>query len=165
VRRLTLGTSKSQSLSLRRLTGGEQALAREQFGAAIDPARVRLLALPLWPRAFVAGPGLMVWPARDARADFADPAVPLAEQAVFVHELTHVWQAQNGVNLLLAKIKAGDGPAAYAYDLTEGPEFPDMNIEQQAMVVEDAFRLSRGGAAPHPVDLYAAQRPHWGGHG
>jgi hypothetical protein len=162
VRRLTLGTSKSQSLSLRRLTDGEQALAREQFGAAIDPARVRLLALPLWRRAFVAGPGLMIWPARALCPDFADPAVPLAEQAIFIHELTHVWQAQNGVNLFLAKIKAGDGPAAYAYDLAQGPDFPDMNIEQQAMVVEDAFRLSRGGAAPHPAEFYAAQRRHWG---
>jgi hypothetical protein len=161
VRRLTLRPAKSQSLSLRRLTAGEQGLAREQFGASIDAGRVRLLAVPFWRRAFVAGPALMIWPAGALHEDFAAPDVPLAEQAVFVHELTHVWQAQNGVNLLLAKIKAGDGPAAYAYDLTKGPEFPDMNIEQQAMVVEDAFRLSRGGAAPHPHDLYAAQRGHW----
>jgi len=148
---------------VRRLTAGEQAFAAEQFGAAVDGARVRILALPLWPRAFVAGASLMVWPARALRPDFAGPGVPLAEQAVFIHELTHVWQAQNGVNLLLAKIKAGDGPAAYAYDLTDGREFPEMNIEQQAMVVEDAFRLSRGGAAPHPAALYAAQRRHWAG--
>jgi hypothetical protein len=145
----------------RRLTAGERALAAEQFGVGFDAGRVRLLALPLWGRAFVAGPALMVWPARSLRADFAGPAVPLADQAVFVHELVHVWQAQRGVNLLLAKIKAGDGAAAYAYDPASGLEFPQMNIEQQAMVVEDAFRLSRGGAAPHPAAFYAAQRRHW----
>ncbi|HET6971370.1 MAG TPA: hypothetical protein VFH92_09610 [Phenylobacterium sp.] len=146
---------------IRALTAGERGLAAEQFGAGLDAARVRILALPLWRRAFVAGPALMVWPAREARADFAAADVPLAEQAVFVHELTHVWQAQNGVNLFLAKIKAGDGAAAYAYDLTLGAGFPDMNIEQQAMVVEDAFRVSRGGAAPHPAELYASARRHW----
>jgi hypothetical protein len=36
-----------------------------------------------------------------------------------------------------------------------------MNIEQQAMVVEDAFRLSRGGHAPHAPELYAAIQTAW----
>eukprot|EP01036_Dinobryon_divergens_P011952 gene11952-16089_t len=74
----------------------EQALAHEVFGAGITPGRVRILSLPVWKRAFVAGPGLIVWPAAWVRADFSDPATPLHVQAVFVHELTHVWQAQNG---------------------------------------------------------------------
>jgi hypothetical protein len=150
-------------LSWRPLTAGERGLAREVFAGAIDTGRVVLLALPLWTRAFVAGGALMVWPAAEALADFADPAVPLAAQATFVHELTHVWQAQRGVNLLLSKIKAGDSAAAYVYDLANGPGFDAMNIEQQAMVVEDAFRLSRGGQAPHPADLYAAASVHWRG--
>lgn len=150
---------------IRPLTAAERALAQEVFGAGLDPDRVRILALPVWRRAFVAGPALIVWPARGMRADFADPGAPLEEQAVFVHELAHVWQAQNGVSLVLGKIKAGDGAAAYAYDLIEGPEFPDMNIEQQAMVVEHAFRLSRGGAAPQPAALYAQARRHWAGPG
>ena len=148
-------------MSLRRLTPGEQALAREMFADGIDPDRVWLFAVPVWHRAFVPGGRLMVWPATAARTDFADPATPLEEQATFVHELTHVWQAQHGVLLLLAKLRAGDGAASYAYDLTDGPAFPAMNIEQQAMVVEDAFRLSRGGAAPHPAELYARASAHW----
>ncbi len=148
-------------LRLRRLTGAEHALAHEVFGAGIAPERVRILSLPLWKRAFVAGPGLIVWPARTVRSDFADPETPLRVQAVFVHELTHVWQAQNGIGLLVAKLRAGDGEAAYAYDLNLGPNFPDLNIEQQAMVVEHAFVASRGGHAPHPQTLYAAQSVHW----
>lgn len=150
-------------LTLRRLTPGEHALGAEVFGAALDTARVRIFAAPVWDRAFVPGGGLMIWPAVSARADFADPATPLALQATFVHELVHVWQAQNGVFLPLAKIKAGDGEAAYAYDLELGTGFPDMNIEQQAMVVEDAFRQSRGGQAPHPQALYTAASAHWRG--
>lgn len=148
-------------LRLRRLTPAEQALAREVFGAGIAPHKVRILSVPFWSRAFVAGPGLIVWPARTARSDFADSDTPLRTQAVFVHEMTHVWQAQNGVRLLLAKLRAGDSDAAYAYDLTNGPEFPALNIEQQAMVVEHAFLASRGDAAPHPRALYVQASRHW----
>ena len=146
---------------LRRLTENEQGLAREVFGAGIAPERVRILALPLWSRAFVAGSGLIVWPAATARADFGDPDTPLRVQAVFVHELTHVWQAQNGVSLLMAKLKAGDHEASYTYDLIFQPDFGALNIEQQAMVVEHAFALSRGGAAPHPPELYAQTQASW----
>jgi hypothetical protein len=145
--------------TLRRLTVGERALAVEMFGQGIDAARVRLLALPIWNRAFVAGPSLMVWPARAAPADFS--AAPLALQAVFVHELTHVWQAQRGVGLLLSKIKAGDGAAAYAYDLSAGADFTRLNIEQQAMVVQHAFESAHGLDAQHPQDVYARASAGW----
>jgi hypothetical protein len=138
----------------RRLTAAERDLAEEMFGEEIDAGRVRILALPIWPRAFVAGPGLIVWPARQAPADFGE--TPLGLQAVFVHELTHVWQAQNGVRLLLAKLRAGDSAASYAYDLSGEPEFAGLNIEQQAMVVQDAFLASRGARTPHPAEVYAA---------
>lgn len=158
-RMMTAGRMKP--LRLRRLTQGERALAAEMFGAGLDADRVRILALPAWSRAFVAGPRLVVWPAARARDDFAAPDVPLRVQGVFVHELTHVWQAQHGVPLLLAKIKAGDGAAAYDYDLSGGREFTAMNIEQQAMVVEHAFLASRGGETPHPAPLYAEASAHW----
>lgn len=160
-RQLSLPARRRIRSAIRRLTEGESDLAREVFGAGIAPGRVRILALPLWSRAFVAGPGLIVWPAATVRDDFADPDTPLRVQAVFVHELTHIWQAQNGVRLLLAKIKAGDREESYAYDLTGGPEFPAMNIEQQAMVVEHAFLVSRGGKAPQGAELYAAASVHW----
>lgn len=148
-------------LSTRRLTDGERALAVEMFGQGIDPARVRILALPGWSRAFVAGPSLMVWPVAGARFDFAAPDTPLSVQGVFVHELTHVWQAQNGVSLITAKLRAGDRPASYAYDLQAAPDFSRLNIEQQAMVVEHAFLASRGGRTPHGPETYASVSDHW----
>jgi hypothetical protein len=137
---------------LRRLSAVERALAWEMFGEGLDTARVRMLAIPVWPRAFVAGPSLIVWPARTLPADFAD--APLRAQATLVHELTHVWQAQNGVRLILAKLRAGDSAAAYAYDLTADTDFMALNIEQQAMVVEHAFLASRGAATPFAAELY-----------
>ncbi len=152
-------TDRMKPFAVRRLTAAERALAAEVFGAGLDAARVRILALPVWNRAFVAGPGLIVWPARSAPRDFAE--APLHRQATFVHELTHVWQAQNGVHLLIAKLRAGDSDAAYAYDLEQGPAFAALNIEQQAMVVEHAFVASRGGRTPHPAALYAETRGNW----
>jgi hypothetical protein len=141
----------------RPLTAGEAALGAELFGDQLNPGIVRLFAQPLsWPvRAFVAGPRLIVWPWRAALADFSAADAPLAVQAVFVHELTHVWQAQNGVNLLLAKLRAGDGRRAYDYDLTGGPDFAQLNIEQQAMVVQHAFTARRGGRTPYSAEVYA----------
>jgi hypothetical protein len=134
-------------------------LANEMFGAALDAARVRILAIPVWNRAFVAGPRLIVWPATEAVGDFSQ--APLPVQGVFVHELTHVWQAQNGISLLLSKIKAGDSHASYAYDLTGDADFARLNIEQQAMVVQHAFLSARGGRAPHPAELYVRASTAW----
>jgi len=148
-----------KSFGIRSLTPGERALAFEVFGAALDSERVRILAQPLWPRAFVAGPSMIVWPGRAAPTDFAD--APLVTQAVFVHELTHVWQAQTGVRLLRAKLRAGDSPAAYAYDLDRQPDFAALNIEQQAMVVEHAFLAARGAPTPFAPDRYAAVAAGW----
>jgi hypothetical protein len=143
----------------RPLTSAERDLAHEMFGSAVDPSGVRILALPVWPRAFVAGPRLIAWPASQLPADFG--AAPLGLQAVFVHELTHIWQAQRGVSLLLAKLKAGDSAASYAYDLAAGPGFAALNIEQQAMVVQHAFLASRGAETPFPARLYAEISDHW----
>jgi hypothetical protein len=144
---------------LRRLTLGERALAREMFGQALDAARVRILGVPAWRRAFVAGPALIVWPRRTLVGDLSVAPLPL--QASLVHELAHVWQAQNGVRLLFAKIAAGDSPRAYAYDLSAEPDFRKLNIEQQAMVVEHAFLASRGLPTPEPAQRYAALSPAW----
>jgi hypothetical protein len=131
------------------------------FGKGLHAGRVRVLALPVWPRAFVAGPSLIVWPAPDALFDFGAELVSLQVQATFVHELTHVWQAQRGVFLPLAKLQAGDSAYSYAYDLASGPPFASLNIEQQAMIVEHAFLASRGGAAPFARRLYTKAESGW----
>ena len=140
--------------ALRRLTDGEEALATAVFGSALSTARVRIFALPVWRRPFAAGPGLVAWPAPDALRDFS--RARLSVQGVFVHELTHVWQAQSGINLVLGKLKAGDGPEAYDYAPTAGLRFSDLNIEQQAMAVQHAFLASRGGSTPFAPEVHAA---------
>ena len=147
---------------IRGLTSAERDLASGVFGDAILFETVRFLKSP-WPfdRAFVAGRWFgrdwIVWPGRGLATDFA--VAPLSVQAVFIHELVHVWQAQCGVNLLAAKLRAGDSAASYRYPTDDGCDWCGLNIEQQAMMVEHRFRLSRGGAVPAPVTFYASRLP------
>lgn len=143
----------------RALTEGERRMSDVVFGSALDCDRVRIFSLPAWPRPFVPGGGLVVWPASSAVADFS--AAPLALRAVLIHELVHVWQAQSGVFLPFAKLKAGDGPAAYAYDLTDGRSFSALNIEQQAMVVQHAYLVRNGASAPFQAAAYSRILDTW----
>lgn len=143
---------------IRPLTAGEIAMAREVFGDALRYDSVRIWARPVrrFDRAFVAGRWFgrdwIVWPAASLLPDYSAPDVPVRRAAVLIHELVHVWQAQQGLNLLWAKLKAGDGPAAYAYELRDDTVWERLNLEQQAMAVEDEFRRRRAGEA----DLAAA---------
>lgn len=142
---------------IRRLTPGERDLAHEAFGAALATGPIRFLTSP-WPfdRAFVAGRWFgrdwIIWPGRSLPPDIA--LAPLGFQAILIHELTHVWQAQQGVNLVTGKLRAGDSPASYAYP--PGPDcvWAELNIEQQAMVVEHRFRRRRGQATPGDLAFY-----------
>jgi hypothetical protein len=146
---------------IRGLTEGERRLIRAEFGEAVRLDEVRLAAMP-WPldRAFV--PGLafgrtwVCWPGRGLPADFA--AAPLSLQAVLIHEMVHVWQAQNGINLLTGKLRAGDGPRAYAYPASRC-DWSALNIEQQAMAVEHRFRAARGQHTPHDAEFYGRLCP------
>lgn len=142
---------------IRALTAGERALADEAFADALDLDAIRILPAP-WPfnRAFVPGRWFgrdwIVWPAGALPRDIA--AAPLPLQAMLIHELTHVWQAQQGVNLLTGKIRAGDRPSSYEYPVGVDCAWGALNIEQQAMVVEHRFRLSRGQQTPADRGFY-----------
>ena len=144
-------------MSVRGLTGGEAALATSVFGQDITLETVRILASP-WPfdRAFVPGRWFgcdwIVWPRAGLLPDISKG--PLHLQATLIHELVHVWQAQQGVNLLIAKLRAGDSRASYRYPLDPTCGWASLNIEQQAMAVEHRFRLSRGGAVPADGAFY-----------
>lgn len=143
---------------IRGLTPREQRLVREALGDAVDLATVRFFPTP-WPfdRAFVPGRWFgrdwIAWPARQLPVDFA--AAPLRLQAILIHELVHIWQAQTGVNLLTAKMKAGDRPESYQYVVSDDCHWGGLNIEQQAMVVEHRFRLSRGERTPADETFYS----------
>jgi hypothetical protein len=129
----------------RPLTPGEIDLARSVYGEAIDYAPVRIAARK-WaffqPRDTVMAPSGTIhfhpkghlW-----REDFA--AAPLDLQGLFVHEMCHVWQHQQGIFLPLARHPF----CRYSYALKPGWPLKRYGIEQQAEIVRHAFVLRAGG--------------------
>lgn len=143
------------------MTIGETELAREIFGKEIECGRVRILRLKFvffQPPTVTMAPDGNIWfhpkghLARSAVADDFSKAT-LGVRAHFVHELTHVWQHQNGVNLVLDKVlmffKYG-AFGGYGYELLPEKPFDSYNIEQQACMVADAY-LAKCDGKDFPV--------------
>ncbi|HEU4960552.1 MAG TPA: vgr related protein [Sphingomonas sp.] len=86
------------------------------------------------------------------RDDFA--AASLADQGLFIHEMTHVWQHQRGIFLPLARHPF----CRYRYTLVPGRPFGRYGIEQQAEIVRHAFLLRHGISLPGKPDRAAYER-------
>ena len=135
----------------RPLTPGECALAHSVFGTAIDLAPVRIRRrrfFPFQPRSTVMAPmGHIHF--HPAGADYCDDfsAAPLALQALFIHELVHVWQSQQRGRFYLPLMRHPF--CRYAYRFDPARRFTAYGIEQQAELVAHAFLAARG--APHPA--------------
>jgi hypothetical protein len=71
---------------------------------------------------------------------------PLRVQGYFIHEMTHVWQAQKGGRFYLPLIRHPF--CRYAYQLTPGKPFRHYGIEQQAEIVRHRFLADRGAPVP-----------------
>jgi len=132
----------------RRLTVGEMELVRSVFGDAIDVARVRLAEGKWWPfqpagTAMAPMGKIYFHPAGGGWSeDFARE--PLSRQGFFIHEMTHVWQAQAGGRLYLPLMRHPF--CRYQYRLKPGKPFTSYGIEQQAEIVTHRFLADRGGA-------------------
>ncbi len=90
------------------------------------------------------------------RENFA--TAPIAMQAFFLHEITHVWQHQCGINLLLKRRPF----ARYRYlPLKPGKRFYDYGIEQQAEIVRHSWLLRHGETVAGTPDIrdYTALLP------
>ncbi|WP_413716406.1 vgr related protein [Sphingomonas sp. R1] len=132
----------------RPLTAAERALVRETFGDAIDvdPVRVhRRPWFPFQPRNVTMAPRghLHFHPAGSAyRACFAEAGLGL--QAHFIHEMVHVWQHQQGLNLVLRRHPF----CRYHYTIKPGWTLARYGIEQQAEIVRHVFLLRHGAIVP-----------------
>ena len=130
----------------RPLTPGETELARAMFGAAVDYGRVRLVKGKWWPlqgRALVMAPmgKIHFHPHGDTWSDdFAGEE--LAAQGLFIHEMTHVWQAQTKGRLFLPLMRHPF--CRYAYSLVQGRPFERYGLEQQAEIVRHLFLAEHG---------------------
>lgn len=134
----------------RPLTIGEIDLARSIFGDAIDYSNVRLMKgkwWPLHPRGVAMAPMGNIWfhpQGGGWSSDFS--AEPLASQGFFIHELTHVWQAQAFGRFYLPLMRHPF--CRYAYRLEPGKPFERYGIEQQAEIVRHRFLADRGIVIP-----------------
>jgi hypothetical protein len=130
----------------RPLTAGEVALAKSVFGDAIDYARVRLFRRKWWlfqPKNTVMAPTghIHFHPHSDLWSeDFA--LEPLARQGLFIHEMTHVWQAQAKGRFYLPLMRHPF--CRYRYQLEPGRPFEHYGLEQQAEIVRHTFLAERG---------------------
>lgn len=153
-------------MTSRPLTQAETALARSVFGSAIDYGQVRLHHRKWWPfqpsRVTMAPDG-DIWfhPQSDLFCtDFC--AGPLHLQGHFIHEMTHVWQAQRGGKWFLPLMRHPF--CRYGYEIVPGRPFRRYGLEQQAEIVRHAFLLRQGSRVQGkpPLAVYEALLPFSG---
>jgi hypothetical protein len=130
----------------RPLTDGEIKLAQSMFGGAIDYGRVRLIRRkwwPLQPRGIVMAPtGNIHFHPSDPRWSDDFSASPLEMQGLLIHELTHVWQAQQCGRFYLPLMRHPF--CRYSYELVPDRPFVRYGLEQQAEIVRHAFLAQHG---------------------
>ena len=133
------------------LTPGEITLARAIFSDAIDYSRIRLIEGKWWPfqpRGSAMAPTGNIHFHPDGGGwsdDFA--AEPLHRQGFFIHELTHVWQAQAKGRFYLPLMRHPF--CRYSYVLEDGRPFERYGLEQQAEIVRHLFLAQRGYRLAH----------------
>ena len=130
----------------RSLTKGEVQLAQSVFGDAINYSRVRIIRRKWWPfqpKGIVMAPTGNIHFHPDSplwSEDFAKEGLSL--QGLFIHEMTHVWQAQTRGRFYLPLMRHPF--CRYSYDLVDGRPFGRYGLEQQAEMVRHLFLEGRG---------------------
>ena len=134
----------------RPLTAGEIDLARSVFGDAIDYSQVRMIRRKWWqlqPRNTIMAPSgsLHFHPKGNAWSDdFSKEPIPL--QGLFIHEMTHVWQAQRRGRFYLVLMRHPF--CRYDYAVRAGWPLERYGLEQQAEIVSHTFMMRHGMGVP-----------------
>lgn len=125
----------------RPLTASEQALVRSIFKDAVRLDEVRIFKKKWWffqPKAITMAPqgAIHFHPQSPAYCMcFAHSDINL--QAHFIHEMVHIWQHQQGINLLLQRHPF----FRYSYKICPQLAFKHYGIEQQAEMVRHVFLM------------------------
>lgn len=145
----------------RPLSEGEIRLCASVFGCAVDYSRARV-ANRKWaffqPRTVTMAPlGTIHFHPKSGiyHEDFA--LAPIGLQGLFVHEMVHVWQHQQGIFLPLRRHPF----CRYRYALKPGQPFERYGLEQQAEIVRHAFLLRHRMTIPAapPLAQYESLLP------
>ncbi len=145
----------------RALTAAEVTLCQSVFGLVIDYDQVTVFNRKWWPfqnRRVTMAPDGNLW-FHPQSGLFCDDfcGAPRNVQALFIHEMVHVWQHQQGVFLPLARHPF----SRYDYELQPGKTFAQYGIEQQAEIVSHYFLLKSGARLKngHGIADYRALLP------
>ena len=138
----------------RPLTIGERKILASVFCEAIDPAPVRIYRRKWWPfqprNVLMAPCGHLHVPAKSDLWSNDYSAEDIKLQGLFVHEMTHIWQAQTKGRFYLPLMRHPF--CRYAYRLEPDRPFSKYGIEQQAEIVRHIFIQRMGwtdfGAPP-----------------
>lgn len=124
----------------RKLNSAEIALARSVFGDSIQLDDVQLKTAWWVLKTYAVSPnGHIYFNRADWVTDFTKAS--LRKQSWLIHELTHVWQWQQGLHV----VRGALFNRRYSYVLIAGKPFFNYGIEQQARMVQDYFvRQQRG---------------------
>ncbi|GAO38224.1 hypothetical protein SCH01S_10_00340 [Sphingomonas changbaiensis NBRC 104936] len=147
----------------RPLTSDERALAASMFGTAIDYDRVRIHAATWWPfqpKRVAMAPDGHIWLHPQGSLYCDDfTAQGLGAQGLFIHEMTHVWQAQVRGRWYLPLMRHPF--CRYGYSLVPGRPFERYGLEQQAEIVKHAFLARNGVSLPDkpPIGTLEALLP------
>ncbi|MCJ8162965.1 type IV secretion protein Rhs [Acinetobacter zhairhuonensis] len=127
-------------IAQRPLTDGEKILVRSIFADTIQLDQVQIVAHKAILKNYAMSPnGHIYFHQQNYCQDFSKCSLGL--QSWFMHEMTHVWQYQQGI----AVVRKALFDRRYAYVLVKGKLFLHYGIEQQAQMVQDYFMKKAQG--------------------
>lgn len=153
----------------RPLTAGEIELAKSVYGSSVDYSQVRVHRKP-WlivgqPETTAMSPdGNMHFPSKIYEDDYSKGS----QRELFIHEMAHVWQKQNGITdpvwegVSLFFSNWGNYNASYDLRIDPKKDLLDYNMEQQGRLIERYFayveRNKNGPPTFKPADYDAMDK-------
>ena len=139
---------KLDQFKYRSLTDGEIRISKTVFGDLIDYSQVKVMNhpyLPWQPVGILMAPnGYIHLKDADYCADFS--CMSLGYQAVFIHEMAHIYQHQRHENVLLkgailqsAMYLSFGKYNPYRYTLIKDKPYFSYNLEQQGDIAKDIY--------------------------
>lgn len=123
-----------QPTQKRPLTTGEKILVNSVFQQQINLELPTICAARWVFKGYAISPnGHIYFNPADYLSDFSKAT--LGKQAWFIHEMTHVWQVQQGIKVIRHAVI----DRRYQYLLQAGKSFAQYGVEQQAQMVQDFF--------------------------
>ncbi len=148
-------TASASTAATRSLTSGEITLAKKVFVNSIDYSKVKIhheKAVFFQPSRSGMTPNGEIYIDGTAVRDYS--VATIDHKSFFIHEMTHVWQKQNGVlNPILSALGNSirhffNYNSAYFYMLDSTRDLLDYRMEQQAQIIEDYVRIDLFGTNP-----------------